>query len=235
MTRVSMRWTWALVLVAGGAVFTPACVIKATTGDSGTGGTTGATGTPTTSTTVSATATGSVTATVGSGGATGSTTSGTTGGAGGSSSGTGGAPTDSGIADASRDAWQDGGSGVDSCDQCMVMKCLTEMNACLNDSQCFTGDPMDPGQYETVIACVEQLRTMRAVKRIDLRTCGLRVGTGSAWPPVGMADTTTDVINCMATGQTMIPMNNSWADSQNVTQPWAPDSCAKLACTSMVQ
>jgi hypothetical protein len=133
------------------------------------------------------------------------------------------------------DAWQDGGSGVDSCDQCMVMNCSQEFDDCFADPMCISGDPMKPGQYEVVTACVEQLRTSRAVKRVDLRNCGLTVGTGSAWPPVGMADSTTNIINCMATGQTNVPMNNSWADPQNVTQPWAPNSCAKLACTSMVQ
>src|SRR6266511_923736 len=193
MTMVSMQSRWALFLLAAGTALTSACVIKTTTGDTGTGG------------------------------------------AGGSSSGTGGGPTDSGIADVSRDAWQDGGSGVDSCDQCMVMKCSTEMDDCLNDTACFTGDPGAPGQYEQVTACVEQLRTMRSVKRIDLRTCGTRVGTSSDWPPVGMADTTINVINCLATGQTMVLMNNGWASTAQVMDPWAPNSCAKLACTSMVQ
>jgi hypothetical protein len=133
------------------------------------------------------------------------------------------------------DAGQDGGSGVDSCDQCMVMKCSQEMNECFADPMCISGDPMAPGQYEIVTACVEQLRTMTAVKRGDLRMCGLRVGTGTAWPPVGMADSTTNIINCMATGETNVPMNNDWAAPQNLMTPWAPTSCAKLACTSMVQ
>jgi len=143
---------------------------------------------------------------------------------------------DSGVIyDASGDAWQDGGSGLDACDKCLDMQCGKELDDCLADPVCFSGDPQDPGQYEQVTSCVEQLRTRQAVKRPDLRNCGLTVGTGSGWPPDGMADTTTNLINCMATGQTMIPMNNSWADTQNLSQPWAPASCAKLACTSMVQ
>jgi hypothetical protein len=133
-----------------------------------------------------------------------------------------------------RDAWVDGG-GLDACDTCLDMQCGPELDACLNDPICFTGDPQDPGQFEQVIACVEQKRTMQSVKRPDLRSCGLVVGTGTGWPPDGMADTTTDVINCMATGQSMVPMNNSWADQQNLSQPWAANSCAKLACTAMVQ
>jgi hypothetical protein len=115
------------------------------------------------------------------------------------------------------------------------MQCAAELTACLDDPVCFTGDPQNPGQYERVITCVEQMRTMKAVKRADLVTCGLRVGTGSGWPPDGMADTTTDVINCMVTGQMGVPMNNSWANSSNINSPWPANGCAKLACTSMVQ
>jgi hypothetical protein len=116
----------------------------------------------------------------------------------------------------------------------MVMQCDKEFDACFADPMCFSGDPDAPGQYEQVIECVEQRRTMQAVKRIDLRTCGQIIGNRTGWPPDGMTPATTDIINCMATGQTMIPMNNSWADNANITQVWPPMSCAKLACTSMI-
>ena len=33
----------------------------------------------------------------------------------------------------------------------------------------------------------------------------------------------------------MVLMNNSWADFQRPNDPWTPNGCAKLACTSMVR
>jgi hypothetical protein len=246
----SMRSQWGLVWFGIGAMtLASGCVIKATTSDTGAGGatssgsgsaTTSSSGSGTTSSSGSTSATGSGSTTVtgsSSGGAGGSSS--TSSGAGGSSGGSGGSGTggwmDSGVRDASGDVWQDGGPGIDDCDKCLVMQCSKELEACLDDPACFSGDPQDPGQYEGVIACVEQKRTTQAVKRADLVDCGLVAVPGVGWPPDDMADTTTDLINCMATGQTMVPMNNSWANSTNINMAWAPNSCAKLACTSKVQ
>jgi hypothetical protein len=157
----------------------------------------------------------------------------------GGSGGQGGTAGAGGQADAGKDgpydAGQEAGTGIDACDQCVVMQCSKEFDDCFADPMCFTGDPDDPGQYEQVTSCVEQRRTMQAVKRIDLRSCGQQVGNGIGWPPDGMSEATTNIINCMATGQTSIPMNNSWADNTNITQVWPTTSCAKLACTSMIQ
>jgi hypothetical protein len=136
---------------------------------------------------------------------------------------------DSGIYDASADA----GPGLDPCDKCLDMQCGTELDACLKDDMCFTGDPQNPGQYELVVACVENLRVTQKVRRVDFRDCGIDTvnASGTAWPPIGMAQTTTNVMNCMAMGQ---PNDNTWASSTNVTQAWPTNSCAALACTAMI-
>ena len=211
-----------------------------------TGSSTSSSSTTTSATGSSTSGSATVGATVGVGGAsvstsgTSSTTSSSsTGGAGGTtgtggSSGTGGT-TDAGSRDAATDSGSEGGTGIDACDSCMVMQCAKEFDDCFDDPMCFSGDPSAPGQYELVVECVEQKRTMQDVKRIDFRTCGQIVGTGIDWPPPGMTEATTNIMNCMATGQTMIPMNNSWASNANITQVWPPNSCAKLACTSRIQ
>jgi hypothetical protein len=113
------------------------------------------------------------------------------------------------------------------------MQCGQEFDACVSDSACYTGDSSAPGQYELVVACVENLRVMQKVKRVDLRDCGIDAvnATGTLWPPNGMAVTTTNIMNCMAMGQ---PNDNTWASSTNVTQPWPTTSCAALACTSQL-
>jgi hypothetical protein len=256
MEMRSLRSYFALVALAVGAVVSlPDCVIKATTTDCTAGDTAtcscgdGKTGKrvcdssgsfgpcsceavfTTVATTGSATVTVgvTVTSTTGAGGG----TTGSTGAGGNAGTGYGGSGgwADSGVKDAAGDS----GPGIDACDDCMLMKCAQEFQDCLDDPICFSPDGDGSGQYEKVVNCVEQKRTIMSVKRPDLRSCGLTVGTGSGWPPDGMADTTTNIMNCMATGQTMVPMNNSWADPMNLTQPWAANSCAKIACTSMVQ
>jgi hypothetical protein len=212
-----------------------------TGGKSGaTGGTSATTGGGSSETGGSSTTTGGSTSTTGgSTSTTGGSTS-TTGGAitsGGASSGAGGEAGGAGGAGGDGEQGGNGGAGgasFDDCDSCLDAKCQKELDACLLDPLCVSDAGDGSGQYEQIVVCVDQIRTTRAVKRVDLRTCGTQVGTNDLWPPDGMADTTRNLINCMATGVTNEAENDAWANSSNVSNPWAAGSCAKLACTSQL-
>jgi hypothetical protein len=170
--------------------------------------------------------------------------------AGGAANGSGGDATTNGGAAAGGEANATGGASssyggaagesaggaaaaLDACDTCMSNTCSTELDACLADPTCFSDQADGSGQYEQVTACVEELRATQAVKRADLRDCGIVAisGTGFDWPPPEMAVTTTNVINCMAMG---VPNDSTWADDANIDTPWPTTSCAKLSCTSQL-
>ncbi|HET9932127.1 MAG TPA: hypothetical protein VFQ35_15595 [Polyangiaceae bacterium] len=140
----------------------------------------------------------------------------------------------------------DGGSGggpaADACEDCLLANCTAELEACLADSRCYSDDPDQPGQYQDMVQCIDQTRVMHSVKRVDVVDCGLAIVNSSnlAWPPDEMASTTTDLINCMATGQTNKPNNNGWSNgdpdvpTDPISQKWADGSCAKTSCTSQL-
>jgi len=181
-------------------------------------------------------------------GGTGNDTGGTandTGGAGntsnGGSSGSGTAAADAG------GAGGEGGAALlpdfgDDCELCLATLCENELNACLDDPACFDGD--GNGQYERIATCVNDQRAMGLVKRDVMRACGVNLGSGPTnptfdeWAPEGMADSTTNLLNCMATSSSEAP-NADWANDVETNYPegkpvtpWPADSCAKLACTS---
>lgn len=144
-----------------------------------------------------------------------------------------------------------GGAGVaidpDDCYSCLAVQCPQELDACLNDPTCISADADGTGQYERISTCIEAERASGLVKRDVVRGCGVTIGASpdpdviSAWAPVGMAATTTNLMNCMATSGSETP-NADWAnsdanfpvDAQNNVKPtaWPADSCAKLSCTS---
>ncbi|MGC4093982.1 MAG: hypothetical protein QM756_39955 [Polyangiaceae bacterium] len=136
----------------------------------------------------------------------------------------------------------EGGAGIDVCDDCLLMNCPSELDACLNDVRCFNDDPSAPGQYQDMVQCMDEKRQMANVTRADVVDCGIIVANSAslAWPPDEMATTTTDLINCMATGEANKPNNSSWADgdatvpTDPVAQKWAPTSCAKTSCTAQL-
>jgi hypothetical protein len=196
-------------------------------GSSETGGSSTTTGGSTSTTGGSTSTTGGSTSTTG--GAI--TSGGASSGAGGEAGGAGGTGGDGGQGGAGGA----GGASFDDCESCLDAKCQKELDACLADPLCISDAGDGSGQYEQImVKCVDPIRTTRPVKRIDLRTCGTQVGTNDLWPPDGMADTTRNLINCMATGVTNEAENDAWANSSNVSNPWAAGSCAKLACTSQL-
>jgi hypothetical protein len=205
-----------------------------------TGGTSGTTGGSSAETGGSTAMTGGSTSTSGGSAGTSGGSVSTTGGAttsGGASSGAGGEAAGAGGTGGDGGADGQGGAGgasFDDCDSCLDAKCQKELDACLADPLCVSDAGDGSGQYEQIVVCVEQIRTTRPVKRIDLRTCGTQVGTNDLWPPDGMVDTTRNLINCMATGVTNEAENDAWANSSNISNPWAAGSCAKLACTSQL-
>jgi len=143
------------------------------------------------------------------------------------------------------DAAGAGGVSGDVCDECLATNCTNELDACLDDIRCYNDDPDAPGQYQEMVSCMDAVRVEHPVKRIDVVDCGIIVGRSAAsnsfaWPPDEMAQTTTDLINCMATGQANKPNNSSWSDgdpdvpTDPVAQKWAEGSCAKTSCTSQL-
>jgi hypothetical protein len=197
-------------------------------GSSETGGSSTTTGGSTSTTGGSTSTTGGSTSTTGGAITSGGASSGAGGEAGGAGGGIGGDGGQGGAGGA-------GGASFDDCESCLDAKCQKELDACLADPLCISDAGDGSGQYEQImVKCVDPIRTTRPVKRIDLRTCGTQVGTNDLWPPDGMADTTRNLINCMATGVTNEAENDAWANSSNVSNPWAAGSCAKLACTSQL-
>lgn len=145
-----------------------------------------------------------------------------------------------------------GGAGTtemfdpNDCEACLAVLCKDEYDACLTDEQCFSEMGDGSGQYERIAACIIDQRASGLVKRDVVRGCGVTIGASpdpdlqSAWAPEGMADTTTNLLNCMATSSKETP-NADWANSDEnfpivddmvMPTPWPSDSCAKLACTS---
>jgi hypothetical protein len=140
----------------------------------------------------------------------------------------------------------DGGAGgaapveIDpvDCDACLSKLCAAEYDACDKDAVC-------PDQYGRILACITAERGDGLVKRDVVRGCGVTIGTptsssanGAVWPPdepEPMAQATTDLINCLASGD---GNDVSWAnDDANFTPtivPWKDGTCAKLACTSEI-
>jgi hypothetical protein len=134
----------------------------------------------------------------------------------------------------------------DDCYSCLQELCPTELSDCLNDPQCISTDTDGSGQYERISACIERERVNGLVKRDLVRGCGVTIGTSSDaslaadWFPEGMAPTTTNLMNCLATSSTEAP-NADWAndpdnypvvDEMVVPTPWPTKSCAKISCTS---
>jgi hypothetical protein len=141
----------------------------------------------------------------------------------------------------------EGGAGFPDfldCNECLDALCKTELDACLADEQCFSTAGDGSGEYEAVSTCIETARASGLVKRDAVRSCGLTFGASADpdatfpdWAPSGMAATTTDLVNCMATSSSETP-NPQWANDipnnfpASGPTPWPADSCAKLACTS---
>jgi len=130
-----------------------------------------------------------------------------------------------------------------TCEDCLMELCPTQFTACLDDPQCFSTDGDGTGEYEAISTCIEGERASGVAKRDAVRGCGVTFGANSnpdlvsPWAPHDMAGTTTDLINCMATSQSL-PVDAKWANASTnfpngVPAPWPNDSCAKLACTSM--
>jgi hypothetical protein len=244
-----------MLLVSSVAVvaLVSSCTIETKTSDGGDGGstsgTTGGTSSGTTGGTDAATG-GSAAITGGSNSTTGgaaATTGGSTAMTGGSSATTGGASSagaggdeviggNGGAGGEPAGGAGAGGASYDDCDACLDAKCTKELDACSADSQCISDAVDGSGQYEQVAVCVDTIRKTRPVKRADLRDCGNSVGQSSnnVWPPGGMTVATIDLINCMATGVTDEAGNSAWANQANISNAWAPASCAKLACTSQL-
>ena len=134
-----------------------------------------------------------------------------------------------------------GGAGVDACEDCLLANCSAELEACLDDVRCFNDDPSSPGQYQDMVQCIDGVReTNGKATRADVVDCGIIVVNSAMdlWPPEEMAVTTTDLINCMATGQTNKPNNSGWSSGDRdvstdpISQPWAAGSCAKTSCAN---
>lgn len=139
----------------------------------------------------------------------------------------------------------DGGAGgaapvqIDptDCAGCLEQLCAAEFDACDKDLDC-------PDQFSNVLDCITMERGNGLVKRDAVRGCGVTIGAspdpstpaGAAWAPQQMAQATTNLINCLASGD---GNDVSWAnDDANFTPaivPWKDGTCAKLACTSEIQ
>jgi hypothetical protein len=176
-------------------------------------------------------------------------TSGDEGGAPSSSGGKGGtytAGTGAGGVDAvNGGAGGEGGAAPDymeDCQKCLADLCKTEFDACFADPDCFSADGDGTGEYEAISTCIETARADGLVKRDAVRGCGVTFGASpdpdsvSLWAPQAMAATTTNLLNCLATSDSL-PTNADWANDpanfpNGTPAPWPADSCAKLACTS---
>jgi len=132
------------------------------------------------------------------------------------------------------------------CLDCLADRCAKEYAACDADPACISADLDGTGQYERIAACIDKERVKGVVRRDVVRGCGVTIGTSpnpdfiSAWAPENMADTTTNLLNCMADAPGAEPA--SWAnDDKNYPidgndmihpTPWADGTCAKDACAS---
>lgn len=133
-----------------------------------------------------------------------------------------------------------------TCLDCLDARCANEYAACDADPTCISTDLDGTGQYERIAACIDKERIKGVVRRDVVRGCGVTIGANanpdfiSDWAPEGMADTTTNLLNCMADAPGAEPA--SWAnDDRNFPidgndminpTPWAEGTCAKDACAS---
>jgi hypothetical protein len=130
----------------------------------------------------------------------------------------------------------------------LLQQCNTELEACLDDPICFSTDGDGTGQYERIIACIDRERETGLVKRDVVRGCGVTIGASSNpdlvsdWAPESMADTTTNLLNCLATSASDPKGPNAdWANDMatnfpnNMPTAWPADSCAKISCTGKLQ
>jgi hypothetical protein len=142
MKRMAWHWTFGVSAVA---LAFAACTVTSSDDDddAGTGGATGGSGGETG---------GSGGATGGSGGATGGSAGAATGGSAGAA--TGGS---AGAAGSGGKTCAEAYSGTDSCSTCLVGKCCTEIEACVNEASpfecanswnCFVTECDDPAEYE---------------------------------------------------------------------------------------
>jgi len=152
-----------------------------------------------------------------------------------------------GVAPVTGGAGGEGGAGpvvfpaFATCEECLAELCPTEFDACFSDEQCFSAASDGSGEYEAISLCIEGERAKGIAKRDAVRGCGVTFGASpdaslaSDWAPVGMAPTTTNLLNCMATSNSLTP-DADWANDpanfpNDVPTAWPEDSCAKLACT----
>jgi hypothetical protein len=186
------------------------------------------------------------------GGTAGSSTGGTANGGSGGTAANGGA---AGSTSAAAGMGGEGGANFDDidptdCAACLAQLCPTQWQACEADANCQSPDLDGSGQYERIQnQCVEPERRSGVVKRDVVRGCGVSIGRStdpdylSDWAPEDMAQSTIDLMNCMAMGSRS--PDGSWAndpnnfpvDDEQVIHPvpWPDGTCAKLACTSKVE
>ena len=132
-----------------------------------------------------------------------------------------------------------------TCEDCLAARCKTQYDACDADPDCISAEIDGTGQYERIAKCINEQRAKGLVKRDVVRGCGVTIGASPSpnyddWAPEGMADTTTNLLNCMADepGSAAASWANDDAnypvdanDDINPT-PWFAGTCAKDACTS---
>jgi hypothetical protein len=127
-----------------------------------------------------------------------------------------------------------------NCEDCLAALCPTQWDACLADPDCVDDD--GSGQYaDIMIGCIEPERANGVVTRDKVRGCGFTMGVSSdpntidVWAPEPMAQSTADLMNCMAMGKAM--PDASWANDPDnfpngMPKPWPAGTCAKLSCAS---
>jgi len=132
------------------------------------------------------------------------------------------------------------------CLECLNDRCAAQYAACDADPTCISAELDNSGQYERIAACIDKERIKGVVKRDVVRGCAVTIGASpepdfiSDWAPEGMAETTTNLLNCMADAPGAKAA--SWAnDDKNYPvdgndminpTPWAAGTCAKDACAS---
>jgi hypothetical protein len=128
-----------------------------------------------------------------------------------------------------------------NCEDCLAALCPTQWDACNADPNCINQDD-GSGQYaDIMIDCIGAERVNGVVTRDKVRGCGFTMGVSSdpnttdLWAPEPMAQSTADLMNCMAMGATM--PDASWANDpanfpNDVPKPWPAGTCAKLSCAS---
>ncbi len=141
----------------------------------------------------------------------------------------------------------EGGAPIDfdpnDCEACLAVVCPAELDACLDDTQCFDGE--GTGEYERISDCITKQRVSGLVKRDVVRACGVSIGSSPSgnlndlWAPQGMAASTTNLLNCLASSEAA-GSDAKWANDPanypgGVPTPWPEDSCAKISCTDKLE